>query len=141
MQIQELTTLEQWREAFPVMHELRLHLNQDDYLDLLKVMIAEGYRMLALRDNENAIVAVAGIAVLTNFYYGRHVWVYDLITSSAARSRGYGAQLLGFIEDFAREVNCQTIALSSGLQRVDAHRFYLDKMDYTKQSFVFTKRL
>ena len=45
MQIQELTTTAQWREAFPVMHELRLDLNQDLYLDLLNAMINEGYRM------------------------------------------------------------------------------------------------
>ncbi len=141
MQIQELTTPEQWREAYPVMHELRVDVNQDDYFDLLQVMITEGYRMFALRDDNNAIVALAGVAVLTNFYYGRYIWVYDLVTADAARSRGYGAQLLGFIEEFAREENCQTIALSSGMQRVDAHRFYLDKMNYTKQSFVFTKRL
>ena len=141
MQIQELTTLEQWREAYPVMHELRLDLNQGDYLDLLKVMITEAYRMFALRDDANEIVALAGIAVLTNFYYGRHVWVYDLVTAGAARSRGYGAQLLGFVEELAREEKCQTIALSSGMQRVDAHRFYLDKMNYTKHGFVFTKVL
>lgn len=141
MQIQELTTREQFCEAYPVMHELRLDLNQDDYLDLLNAMIEEGYRMFALRDEENAIVALVGIAVLTNFYYGRHVWVYDLVTSGAARSRGYGAQLLGFIEKFAREEGCQTIALSSGMPRVDAHRFYLERMDYTKHGFVFKKIL
>ncbi len=141
MTIQELTTHEQFCEAYPVMHELRLDLNQDDYLDLLNVMFKEGYRMFALRDDENCIVALTGIAVLTNFYYGRHVWVYDLVTSGAARSRGYGAQLLSFIEEFARAEACQTIALSSGMPRVDAHRFYLERMNYTKHGFVFKKIL
>lgn len=141
MTIQELTTPEQFREAYPVMHELRLDLNQDDYLDLLNAMIDEGYRMFALRDGQNNIVALAGIAVLTNFYYGRHIWVYDLVTSRAARSRGLGAQLLSFIEEFACEQNCQTIALSSGMPRVDAHRFYSERMNYTKHGFVFKKIL
>lgn len=137
MQIQELTTPEQFQAAYPVMHELRTDLNQADYLDLLSAMIEEGYRMFALRDDENAIVALAGVAVLTTFSYGR----YDLVTSDAARSRGLGAQLLGFVEEFAREQNCQTIALASGLQRLDAHRFYQERMHYDRFAFTFQKIL
>ncbi|TFB12835.1 GNAT family N-acetyltransferase, partial [Filobacillus milosensis] len=32
-------------------------------------------------------------------------------------------------------------ALSSGLQRTDAHRFYEDRMDYDKVSYVFKSSL
>ena len=49
--------------------------------------------LLAVRD-DGAIKALAGIAHLTNLYYGRHIWVYDLITTAAERSKGYGAALL-----------------------------------------------
>ena len=123
------------------MHELRLHLDEAQYLDLIGAMAQEGYRLFALRDENDAIVSLAGIAVLTNFYYGRHVWVYDLVTASAARSRGYGEQLLSFIEEFARAEKCAMVALASNLERTEAHRFYQQRMNYEKPSFVFKKVL
>lgn len=140
LQIQELQSQEDWREAFPVMHELRTHLKEQQYLDLLRGMAQEGYRLFALRDGDR-LVSLAGVGILTNFSYGRHVWVYDLITVSDARSQGYGRRLLEFIEEFARREGCGIIALSSGLERTEAHRFYEDHLNYEKPSYVFRKRL
>jgi GNAT superfamily N-acetyltransferase len=140
MNIQELKTENEWRAAFPVMRELRLDLSEAEFLRLREIMAREGYRLFAAY-NENKIVALAGIAVLTNLAYGRHVWVYDLVTTGAARSQGHGSRLLSFIEELARRENCRCIALSSGLQRTDAHRFYEQRMEYDKTSFVFQKSL
>jgi GNAT superfamily N-acetyltransferase len=136
----ELVTEDQWREAFPVMHELRTHLDEVSFIALLREMAPQGYRLLAVRD-EGAIKALAGIARLTNLYYGRHIWVYDLITTAAARSRGYGEALLGHVERMARELDCDTVALASGLQRLDAHRFYEQRMGYSRTAYTFQKSL
>jgi GNAT superfamily N-acetyltransferase len=140
IEIQELTSVEDWREAFPVMHELRQNLDELNYLQLLERMTPEGYRLFALRDS-TVIVALAGIGIHTNFYDDRHVWVYDLVTASYARSKGYGQRLLEFIEELGRQENCKLVALSSGLQRMDAHRFYEQRMGYTKSSYSFRKPL
>ena len=140
MEIQELQSQEEWQEAFHVMRELRHNLDEQEYLCLLGSMTEEGYRLFAVRDS-GVLVSLAGIAVLTNFYYGRHVWVYDLITASNARSKGYGCRLLEFIEEFARRESCKVVALSSGLERTDAHRFYEKHMSYEKPSYVFKKSL
>lgn len=139
-EIQELKTRAEWEEAYPVMHELRLHLDMGAYLALIDQMVPEGYRMFALRA-EGAIVALAGIAVMTNFYHGRHVWVYDLVTAAAARSQGHGEALLRFIEEFAVAEGCVNVALASGVQRVDAHRFYEGRMGYERASWCFVKGL
>lgn len=140
IEIQELTSLEQWKAAFPVMHELRQHLDETEYLNLLERMTQEGYRLFALQDS-GEIVSLAGIGIHTNFYYDRHLWIYDLITTNQARSKGYGQRLLEFIEELGRQENCKLIALSSGFQRSDAHRFYEQRMKYTKDSYVFKKPL
>jgi GNAT superfamily N-acetyltransferase len=136
----ELLSEEQWREAFPVMHELRTHLDEDTFVAMLREMAPQGYRLLAVRD-DGAIKALAGIAHLTNLYYGRHIWVYDLITTAAERSRGYGEALLGHVERMARELDCDTVALASGLQRLDAHRFYEQRMGYSRTAYAFQKSL
>lgn len=140
IEIQELTSQEEFREAYPVMHQLRHRLTQEAYLNLLEKMIPAGYRLFALR-NSGKIVALAGIAILINFYNDRHVYVYDLITTTEARSQGFGCRLLEFIELFARQENCKRIELSSGFDRTDAHRFYEQRMHYEKCSYVFRKEL
>lgn len=138
LEIQELKSHKEFQEAFDVMSELRQDLDEETYLGLLESMTREGYRLFALRDT-GVIVSLAGVAIITNFYYGRHVWVYDLVTKNNARSKGYGRYLMKFIEDFARQEKCTVVALSSGFQRKDAHRFYQERMNYDKLSYVFKK--
>jgi GNAT superfamily N-acetyltransferase len=140
MIIQELTTDAEFREAYAVMHELRTHLDLDQYLALLEPMRREGYRLIALRE-DGVIEALAGIIALTNFYDGRHIYVYDLITRGESRSRGYGERLLTHVEELARREGCARVTLSSGVQRIDAHRFYESRMGYTRASYVFRKAL
>lgn len=139
--IEELTTDEDFRRAFPVMNELRTHLlEMPDYEQTVAEMRAGGYRLFA-STGDGDIRALAGIAIRTNFYYGKFLYVYDLITSEAERSKGHGKRLLDHLEDLARTEGCQTIALSSGLQRAEAHRFYEEKMGFDRVSYVFKKEL
>jgi GNAT superfamily N-acetyltransferase len=138
--IRELVNKNEWLEAFPVMNELRTHLNQGRYLEFLQIMQEDGYQLFALYQNDQ-ITAIAGVAIQTNFYYGKHVFVYDLVTHSKHRSKGYGGQLLSFIHRYAFDNGCGIVALESGLFRVDAHRFYESKMGYEKFCYSFRKFL
>ena len=138
--VEELTTDAEFREAFPVLFELRPHLTLESYTALLAVMRPAGYRLFAVR-SEGSIVALAGVGFRTNFYYGSYLWVYELVTTAAARSRGHGKVLLDHLEELARAQGCDTIALSSGLKRLDAHRFYESKMGFSKSGYAFLKPL
>jgi GNAT superfamily N-acetyltransferase len=136
----ELGTEGERREAFPVMHELRPHLDETTFMDRVGAMTSAGYRLLALRDG-GRIVAVAGIEVTIDLHLGRHVWVDDLVTRADVRSRGYGAALLAHVEELARREGCDTVALNSGVQRHDAHRFYETRMGYRRTAYTFAKRV
>ncbi|MCH1627438.1 GNAT family N-acetyltransferase [Ferdinandcohnia quinoae] len=138
--IRELTTVTGWKEAFPVMKQLRTHLDEEQYVQLVSEMQKKGYRMFALYKNE-APVAVTGVGNLLNLYHGNNMFVYDLVTDEAGRSQGYGEILLSYIHDLAVELGCANVVLSSGLQRTDAHRFYEDKMGYNRTSYVFVKNV
>lgn len=138
--IYELKEKRDWQEAFPLIKQLRTHLNENSYLKFLDKMIDEGYKLFALYDDDQ-MAALAGVVVRTNFYYGHHVFVYDLVTDSSRRSQGYGEQLLTYIHQFAKENGCHMVALESGLPRSDAHRFYESRMGYTKFCFSFKKEL
>lgn len=140
MKVSELTSHQQMVESYEVMHELRTDLSLERYLELLAEMRPNGYRLFSVHDG-GRIVALAGIGLGTNFYYKHYLWVYDLITTDGARSQGHGKALLDYLEELARNEGCDTIALSSGLQRTDAHRFYADKMKMTRASYSFVKAL
>ena len=141
MKVVELRGRDELRRAWPVMRELRGHLSEERWLELMSVLEPAGYRLLALEDDAGSIQALAGIRVSTNLYYGRHVWVDELVTASGARSRGHGRTLLQHVEELAAADGCEVVGLSSGLRRVDAHRFYEEHMGYDRASYVFTKQV
>ena len=139
--IKEIQTKNEILEAYPVIKQLRTHLDERTYLDLVvDAQENDRYKMYALVD-DGQIVAVIGFKPMITLYYGRFVWVCDLVTDTNKRSKGYGEQLLTYVHEWAKENNYETVALSSGLQRKDAHRFYEERMNYDKVSYVFKKSL
>lgn len=138
--IQELTTEAEWRAAFPVVQQLRDHLSEAQYLEYLEAMREEGYRLFAVVE-AGTIVAVAGVVVRTNFYNGRHLFVYDLVTDEDRRSEGFGERLMRFVTDWAHDNGCESITLESGLWRDDAHRFYEDRLEMDRYCYTFKKEL
>ncbi|WP_157888144.1 GNAT family N-acetyltransferase [Bacillus marinisedimentorum] len=140
MEFREITTKDEFRRAFHIMSQLRPHLNMEEYLRMLEKMVSDGYRMFGLYDSDE-LRALAGTIILTNFYYGKHLWIYDLVTDKEYRSAGYGEELLDHLEKFALSNNCEIIALSSGLKREAAHRFYDQKAGFNRVSYVFKKEM
>ena len=123
-----------------MIRELHGDLDERRYRELIPEMRAEGYRMFAVRE-EDRIVAVAGVQRLTNLYYGRHLYVYDLSVAGDARSRGRGEELLRHVEGVAREEGCGYVALACGRERDAALRFYEDRMGYERPGFSMRKAL
>nr|WP_254391807.1 GNAT family N-acetyltransferase [Terribacillus sp. DMT04] len=139
--IKEVRTTDQILQAYPIMNQLRTHLDEDTYLDLVaEAQEKERYKLFALYD-DGMIAAVVGFKPMVTLYYGRFVWVCDLVTDNQKRSKGYGEKLLTFVQEWAAQNNYQTVSLSSGLQREGAHRFYQEKMGYDKVSYVFKRNL
>lgn len=139
--IKELQSKEEIIQAFPIMKQLRNHLTESTYIDLVKeAKEKEEYRLFALVDEEE-IVAVIGFMPMITLYYGKFIWVCDLVTDSNKRSKGYGETLLDYVHNWAKHNHYESIALSSGLQRTTAHSFYEDKMHYDKVSYVFKRTL
>ena len=72
--IQELTTQDQLKEAFPILNQLRTDLTEETYIELFNEMQKDGYRLLALRNN-GEIVSLAGFSWRVNFYNKRHIFI------------------------------------------------------------------
>ncbi|MDB6125714.1 MAG: family N-acetyltransferase [Pedosphaera sp.] len=112
------------RDCWRVLVQLRPHLAEQDFVPVVRKQFAEGYRLAFIR-HEGTVAAVAGFRVLHNLAWGRFCYVDDLITDEQVRSHGLGAELLQWLSDFATAEHCTRLELDSGVQRFDAHRFYL----------------
>lgn len=134
--VRELETIDDVRRVFPILNELRDHLDEEQYVELYEEMAAEGYTVFACYADADP-VAVAGVKITTNFYLGRHAYVYDLVTTERERSKGYGEHLLSFVHEWAAERDCEAVELESGLWRDEAHEFY-ERVGYEKYCYSFT---
>ncbi len=127
-------------DALPVLAELRPHLTARLLEEVYAAGHPQGLRFSALYDTEGRCVAVAGWRVIANTSAIRKLYVDDLVTAEAARSTGAGRELVAYLEDRARELDCRVLDLDSGTQRTDAHRFYLRER-FSIHAFHFSKLL
>jgi GNAT superfamily N-acetyltransferase len=139
-EVVELRSEAEMGEAFPVIRELHSGLDERRYLDLLAEMVPAGYRLFAVRAPSGEVVAAAGVQVLTNLYYERHLYVYDLVATEIARSEGYGGTLMDHLEDLARREGCKYVALACGREREGALRFY-ERRGYERPGYSMRKPL
>jgi GNAT superfamily N-acetyltransferase len=112
------------RACHPVMQQLRPDHDLPRFLAQVRRQEQEGYRLAAVFDGEE-VAAVAGYRLCENLAWGRFLYVDDLVTDEARRSRGAGGLLLGWLAQTARAAGCAELHLDSGVQRFGAHRFYL----------------
>ena len=137
----ELSTMAEIEASYDVMNELRSALSLDEFK--LKVEACQergGYRLFAWQiDNE--LTACCGVMPMPTLYYTDCLWVADLVVLEKLRGRGIGRHLLKGVEEWARAEGYQEVALSSGVHRQAAHRFYQEKAAYELVSYQFQKKL
>lgn len=109
--------------CYAVMSQLRPHLVAEDFPGLVRAQMQEGYRLACALD-AGEVAAVAGYRISHSLSWGKYLYVDDLVTDAARRSRGIGKALLQWLVEEARRHHCQEFHLDSGTQRKDAHRFY-----------------
>jgi GNAT superfamily N-acetyltransferase len=124
--IREIIDDEDVRRSFPVMRQLRPHLEEDEYVRRVREQRAGGYR-LAVLEEDGAVRAAAGFRIMDQLVQGRHMYVDDLVTDESARSQGHGAALLDWLIDAAKTDSCVMFELDSGVHRARAHAFYFSK--------------
>ncbi len=122
--------------AFPVMRQLRPHLEEEAFVSTVRAAEARRLRLVLHREGDR-VVAVAGFRFIDQLKVGLVLYVDDLVTDESARSHGHGDTLLHWLIDHAREHGCKAFELDSGVQRHGAHRFYLrHRMRITAYHFV-----
>ena len=122
--VQLATSDEDILACHQVMHELRPHIDEEEFVSRVRAQAQVNDFQLAYLRDQNLIVAVAGFRIGYNLAWGHYLYVDDLVTRATHRSQGFGAILLRWLHDFARKAGCDQLHLDSGHQRKGAHQFY-----------------
>lgn len=85
---------------------------------------------------EGKAVALVGWRLVTDSRLGRHVYVADLVVTSQRRGLGLGRAVLAEVVARARELNCTTVVLDSGVENTSAHHFY-EAFGFTQTALQF----
>src|SRR5687767_10759507 len=135
MDILPLKTHEQIANSFPLMSELRRHLDAAAFTAAVARMQKQGYQLAGLFDPD--LRALAGYRFFEMLAMGTVLYVDDLVTAAKHRSKGYGGQLLDWLLAEAKRHGCAYLELDSGVKRLDAHRFY-ERHGMQKAAFHFS---
>ena len=122
--------------TWPVMRQLRPHLDAESYQSaVLRLQAEQGFK-LARMIVDGTVVAVAGMRFGEWLHGGRYLEIEDFVTDADCRSEGYGGRFFDWIAALGREAGCRHLRLLSGVQREAAHRFYRGKgMEMTAYYF------
>jgi len=110
--------------CFDLMKLLRKDLRAEAFVSEIRAQIKEGYELYYLiKDSE--ICSLAGGKVSRNLAWGKHLYICDFVSQIQSRSLGHGKEILEYLKQYAKEKECVSIHLDSGVQRFEAHKFYL----------------
>ena len=124
--------------AETVHRQLRPQLPESYAAKMASVFAGGGRMCVATRGRD--VTGVAVYRVYDNTFCGLHMYVDDLVTAEDQRSTGVGRALLTHLEALARRAGCAVLALDSGTQRQQAHKFYF-REGLVVTSFHFSKAL
>lgn len=109
--------------AIPVLRILRHALPEDTFAARFESAVQSGYRALLAEQNDTPL-GFLGYRVIHDVFWGKTLYIDDLVVMPDARSQGIGTMLLDAAKTIAQAASCDHIRLCSGLDRDDAHRFY-----------------
>jgi GNAT superfamily N-acetyltransferase len=132
--IKVATSIAEIEQCFPVMSQLRPHLEANSFVSQVQTQMETGYQLAYIHDGQ--VLGVAGFNLANNLAWGKYLYVADLVVDENVRSQGYGEALFTWLITYAQKHNCQEFHLDSGVQRFAAHRFYLrHKMNISSHHF------
>ncbi len=122
----------------PVMLELRGHFDLGGMVEQIRRQQRDGYTVAYVEEN-GEVLAVAGFVITSKLAWHKHLYVDDLVTTAARRSRGAGRRLMDWLRQYAIDNGCKQLHLDSGVQRFRAHRFYFrEGMEINSYHFAIT---
>lgn len=104
----------------------------------LDEMLTQGYKCIGIFD-ENELIGISGIWVLTKYYVGKHIEPDNVIISPKYQSKNIGHKLMAWIDDYAKSIGCFASELNCYVGNKRAHQFW-EKEGYEVIALHFQKK-
>ncbi len=117
------------------------YLNEDSVIMKLKKIIGRAdYKTLVAVSEEN-VVGVIGFCRMLAFEYDKdYIQIILLTAKEEHQNKGVGTRLIDAAEKYARNEGLDMLGVTSGLPRINAHRFY-ENRGFEKNGYRFKKLL
>lgn len=132
--------VEEMLAAFPLIVQLNPEIRMNYYAHSLNEMIKNGYFQVLVMDENKNLIAVSGIWIGTKLYCGKYLEMDNVVVDQHYRSKGIGEELYSYVEQLARENQCNVIMLDAYKENTRAHAFY-EKYGFVAKGFHFIKQL
>ena len=127
MQIREID-LTELETVYEVLKQLHTELSFKEFDDLIYDMRHIEYKMIGLFD-KGELITYAGVCVMTNFRYKRHLRIEEIVTDKKYADGGHTQEMLEYLEVYAKTAMCTSVLLVSNSA----------PEDYTQQSGFWLK--
>ena len=122
------TFLLQSDDELPLVAEVLIQLRPQYTIESLIEQINKqrelGYHIAYVKEG-NKVLSVAGFVEGEKLAWGKSIYIDDLVTDENSRSTGAGTLLIDWFKSYCKEIGCKQLHLDSGVQRFQAHKFYL----------------
>ena len=111
-EVRELRTDEEIAAAFPLVVQLRTHLERETFLATVRAQQAAGYRLYGGFES-GRLVTAAGVRNAQTLSRGPHLFVDDLVTLDTEQGKGYATAMLRWLASDAKSRGLTRIFLDS----------------------------
>ena len=126
MKVIELTSVEEMMSTYEVLTELYPSLTKEEYVSELNFMSQHNYTQVVVMENE-LVLGLSGIWIGNKLWCGKYLEIDNIIVSEKIRSQGVGKLLVEFIEEKAKSLGCNMMALDSYTTNFKAHKFFYNQ--------------
>ena len=132
----ELTSNDDFSEAFHVLKELDERLDKNRFISAMHHELSNNSKLFAIRDS-GQIVSVAAVWFLMTGLLEKILWIHAFVTTKKQRSKGFGKLLLSGLYRVAAEKDCSEIRVHT--HRKHAIEFWTKKNGFDSFSLILRK--
>jgi diamine N-acetyltransferase len=132
-------TQDNFHIALPLLQELHGNLSEAKIKDRFLECHKDNHCLFAWLKDENCI-AIAGYRIDIKIYSGKFMYIDNLCVESSHRSSGIGKEIIRYLEDLAKQKQCEKCILDTYTSNKKSHKFYF-REGYEIWGFHFVKKI
>jgi len=138
--IKDLETKNVMMDAFPLIHQMYKKMDYKGFESALDEMILNNNYKIVAGFYDEKMIAISGYWIARMLYCGRYLQASNLVVDENFRGRGAGKKILNYLENKARKLGCDKMALDSYSENKKSHSLYF-REDFYIRGFHFMKDL